>query len=144
VLYTVPETIRDSPAPATKAVGIVNPEATSLLDGATDRSTVLSSPSPSHQILLPVSGEWREVITLESKKEEVEPEAAADEPSETYVKASVENKAQETKTTTVQTSFTDFGLYQCKACGKLVMGYEKGNHQREKHGEKGVEWKKVR
>jgi DNA-directed RNA polymerase subunit RPC12/RpoP len=39
---------------------------------------------------------------------------------------------------------TDFGLYKCQTCGKLVMGFEKGNHEQEKHGGKSVEWKKVR
>jgi len=43
-----------------------------------------------------------------------------------------------------QPTLTDFGLYKCEVCGKMVMGFEKGNHEQEKHGGKGVEWKKVR
>jgi len=43
-----------------------------------------------------------------------------------------------------QPTLTDFGLYKCEICGKMVMGFEKANHEREKHGGKGVEWKKVR
>ncbi|HEY9078044.1 MAG TPA: hypothetical protein VIO61_16025 [Anaerolineaceae bacterium] len=42
-----------------------------------------------------------------------------------------------------QPTFTDFGLYKCEVCGKMVMGFEKANHEQEKHGGKGVEWKKV-
>jgi hypothetical protein len=39
---------------------------------------------------------------------------------------------------------SDFGLYQCVPCGKMVMGNEKENHAKEKHGGREVEWKKVR
>ncbi len=43
-----------------------------------------------------------------------------------------------------QPTLSDFGLYKCEVCGKMVMGFEKGNHEQEKHGGKSVEWKKVR
>jgi hypothetical protein len=43
-----------------------------------------------------------------------------------------------------QPTLTDFGLYKCEVCGKMVMGFEKAYHEQEKHGGKGVEWKKVR
>jgi len=43
-----------------------------------------------------------------------------------------------------QPGFSDFGLYKCLACGKMVMGFEKKNHEREIHGGKGIEWKNVR
>ncbi len=43
-----------------------------------------------------------------------------------------------------QPTLTDFGLYKCEVCGKMVMGFEKGNHEQEKHGGKSVDWKKVR
>lgn len=43
-----------------------------------------------------------------------------------------------------QPTLTDFGLYKCDICGKMVMGYEKANHEQEKHGGKRIEWKKVR
>jgi hypothetical protein len=39
---------------------------------------------------------------------------------------------------------TDFGLYKCEACEKIVMGFEKENHDWEKHGSKDVEWRKMR
>jgi hypothetical protein len=39
---------------------------------------------------------------------------------------------------------SDFGLYKCEACGKMVMGYGKEEHEREKHSGKSVGWKKVR
>lgn len=38
---------------------------------------------------------------------------------------------------------TDYGLYKCENCGKMVMGFEKEDHTRG-HGGKSVEWKKVR
>ena len=50
----------------------------------------------------------------------------------------------EAQAPTGQISLTDFGLYKCEVCGKMVMGYEKENHEREKHGVKSVEWKKIR
>jgi len=43
-----------------------------------------------------------------------------------------------------QPTLTDFGLYKCEVCGKMVMGFEKANHEREKHGGMSVQWKKVR
>jgi hypothetical protein len=39
---------------------------------------------------------------------------------------------------------TDFGLYKCEVCGKMVMGFDRENHVREEHRGKGVEWKKMR
>ncbi|MHB8088819.1 MAG: Eco57I restriction-modification methylase domain-containing protein [Anaerolineaceae bacterium] len=50
----------------------------------------------------------------------------------------------ETETLSDQPTLTDFGLYKCGTCGKMVMGYEKGNHEREKHAGKPVEWKKMK
>ena len=43
-----------------------------------------------------------------------------------------------------QPTLTDFGLYKCEACGKMVMGFDRAGHEREVHGGKSVEWKKVR
>jgi hypothetical protein len=43
-----------------------------------------------------------------------------------------------------QPMLSDFGLYKCQACGKMVMGYEKEDHVREKHRSQAVEWKKIR
>jgi hypothetical protein len=39
---------------------------------------------------------------------------------------------------------SDFGLYKCEACGKMVMGFDRENHVREVHKGKGVEWRKVK
>lgn len=49
-----------------------------------------------------------------------------------------------TKPVIDQPGSTDFGLYKCGVCGKLVMGYDWENHLGEAHGGKSVEWKKVR
>lgn len=43
-----------------------------------------------------------------------------------------------------QPTLTDFGLYKCEVCGKMVMGFEKANHEQENHGGESVGWKKVR
>ncbi len=45
---------------------------------------------------------------------------------------------------TDQLTLTDFGIYKCETCGKLVMGFDKPNHEQEKHGGKSVKWKKFR
>ncbi len=65
----------------------------------------------------------------EEKKEEISAPVATTKPVE-------ENPAQP--------MVSDFGLYQCVQCGKMVMGYEKENHAKDAHGGKSVEWKKVR
>jgi hypothetical protein len=39
---------------------------------------------------------------------------------------------------------TDLGVYKCDPCGKLVRGFEKGKHEKEKDSRKRVEWKKMR
>ncbi len=51
---------------------------------------------------------------------------------------------EEIQPTTLQESFSDFGLYKCAACGKMVMGFDRENHALEAHKGKNVEWKKVR
>jgi hypothetical protein len=38
---------------------------------------------------------------------------------------------------------SDFGLYKCLGCGKLVVGYDKENHVREKHRGQDPGWKKM-
>jgi hypothetical protein len=39
---------------------------------------------------------------------------------------------------------SDFGLYKCSECGKMVMGYEKEHHTKEKHGGRSVEWRRLK
>jgi len=43
-----------------------------------------------------------------------------------------------------QPMLSDFGLYKCPFCGKMVMGYEKENHVRNVHGGLSVEWKRIK
>jgi len=43
-----------------------------------------------------------------------------------------------------QSMLSDFGLYKCESCGKMVIGFEKGNHVQEEHGGKSVEWRKIK
>ena len=45
---------------------------------------------------------------------------------------------------TSQPMLSDFGLYKCEVCGKMVMGFEKAKHEREVHGGMSVEWKKLK
>ncbi len=43
-----------------------------------------------------------------------------------------------------QPMLSDFGLYKCVQCGKMVMGYEKDNHVREVHKGVQVEWTRLK
>ena len=43
-----------------------------------------------------------------------------------------------------QPTLSDFGLYKCEFCGKMVMGFEKEKHERDMHGGKNVDWKRMR
>lgn len=53
-------------------------------------------------------------------------------------------KEQEKEETPMQPALSDFGLYKCSVCGKMVMGFEKEKHEQEKHRLQPVEWKKMR
>lgn len=66
-------------------------------------------------------------------------EAVREEPE---VKREPAVKAQEEPP--LQPALSDFGLYKCGACGKMVMGFEKESHEREKHRSQAVGWKKMR
>lgn len=39
---------------------------------------------------------------------------------------------------------SDFGLYKCEACGKMVMGFDRESHIHKAHKGKKVEWKRMR
>lgn len=54
------------------------------------------------------------------------------------------SKAEKIDPPADQLRLTDFRLYMCEVCGKMVMGFEKVNHEQEKHGGKSVDWKKIR
>ena len=43
-----------------------------------------------------------------------------------------------------QPTLSDFGLYKCGVCGKMVMGFEKESHEQEKHVKAEVNWKKIK
>lgn len=53
-------------------------------------------------------------------------------------------KIEDAKQPSGQLPLTDFGLYKCESCGKMVVGFEKEKHQKEKHGGNRVEWKAMR
>jgi hypothetical protein len=44
----------------------------------------------------------------------------------------------------VQSVMSDFGLYKCQGCGKMVMGYEKHDHSLKNHTGQKTEWKKIK
>jgi hypothetical protein len=44
----------------------------------------------------------------------------------------------------IQPMLSDFGLYKCIPCDKMVMGYEKENHEKKVHGGRSVEWRRIK
>ena len=42
-----------------------------------------------------------------------------------------------------QMSLSDYALYKCQECGKLVMGYARPDHEKSNHKGRSVEWKKM-
>jgi type I restriction-modification system DNA methylase subunit len=44
---------------------------------------------------------------------------------------------------TPSTSHVEYGLYKCGSCGAMVMSFDLGNHEKEKHGGNDVEWRKI-
>jgi hypothetical protein len=113
-----------------------------------------------------VSGEWRaasggegegkEVVedkgegnggsgeTVVMERSQVEERNQARGRNQVFSKNLVSGAPETSDHPTIQPSFSDFGLYKCTACGKMVMGYEKEKHSDEVHSGKRLEWKKVR
>ena len=80
----------------------------------------------------------RDVIMIAPEMKPSNPAATPTELSRPVVKAQMEEEKP------VQPSFTDFGLYKCQVCGKMVMGIEKEDHQMEVHKGKAPKYKKLR
>lgn len=81
-----------------------------------------------------------ETIVLTSEK-------SSDIGVETVEKAPILDQVEEVEPeepVELQATFSDFGLYKCQSCGKMVMGFEKEVHAKARHAGKKVEWKKVR
>ena len=101
-------------------------------------STSGDLPEPAHEASAP-SAPRGESITLAP---EPVPLAPAPKSAEPPIRPAARAKSKPAPES--QPMLSDFGLYKCDVCGKMVMGFEKANHEREKHGGKSVEWKKVR
>jgi hypothetical protein len=90
-------------------------------------------------------GHREQAVPLEPKQETISIAQPKPESRPVVVEARpAAPERNEAEQPAAQPTLSDFGLYKCESCGKMVMGYEKGNHVREKHGGKGVEWRKVR
>jgi hypothetical protein len=79
-------------------------------------------------------------ITVTPQKEKSQPAIVAAKSQEQAPNPLPKNPAQPEE----QPALADFGLYKCAACGKMVLGFDKENHEREKHSGKKVEWRKVK
>ncbi len=84
-----------------------------------------------------VESERQEVLTIQPEKREDEPIAAPG----VLPPPAGKQKAEETP---IPPSLTDFGLYKCEVCGKMVMGFDRESHLRVAHQGKKIAWKRVR
>jgi hypothetical protein len=82
----------------------------------------------------------QEMITVTPQKKEGRPAGVQTKSQEQAPKPLPEEPAQPEG----QPALADFGLYKCAVCGKMVLGFDKENHEREKHGGKNVEWMKLK
>jgi hypothetical protein len=49
-------------------------------------------------------------------------------------------QVEQVKVQPAQPAFTDFGLYKCGACRKMVMGFDREDHAAKVHQWKTMEW----
>ncbi len=87
---------------------------------------------------LQVSGGRAPVVSVSANEEKKE------ETSAPRVAVVVKEEAESVENNPAQPMMSDFGLYKCRACGKMIMGYEKENHVNNSHGGRSVEWNKMR
>lgn len=85
---------------------------------------------------VPVPGEQSPVIR--------ELPALVSEPVTVPAKSASKKEPKAVEEDPAQPMLSDFGLYKCSKCGKMVMGYEKQNHVQEKHASRDVEWRRVK
>lgn len=83
-------------------------------------------------------------VTSEPPAPAVKPENRSIVKPENVKPVKPENLTPENLKPETQPMLSDFGLYKCPLCEKMVMGYEKERHSAEVHGGKSVEWVKVR
>jgi len=68
----------------------------------------------------------------------------AEEPVTAAGKSAAKKEPKAVEENPAQPMLSDFGVYKCGSCGKLVMGYGKEEHEKDVHKGKNVEWKKMR
>jgi len=44
----------------------------------------------------------------------------------------------------VESMMSDFRLYKCIQCDRMVTGYEKENHEKNVHGGRSMEWRRIK
>ncbi len=92
-----------------------------------------------------VSSSEQRMVSREVKAGSVEhkPEPVVEVLTQPEVKAPEED-VKPVEESPEQITFSDFGLYKCPVCGKMVMGFDREGHVKEAHKGKQVEWKKLR
>ncbi len=99
--------------------------------------------------VMPVSGEWPaapvrpEIVEKPAEPAQArrEPPAVGGEaPAAPVKKTPAEKPAAQAPE--LQPMLSDFGLYKCGGCGKLVVGYDREDHVKKFHEGKKVEWTK--
>ena len=103
-------------------------------DGYLEQSTTVN---PNHETnsLSQSTSESHPEASLTQQSTSVKPYSPATPPAK---------MVKENDPPTDQLTLTDFGIYKCETCGKLVLGFDKPNHEQEKHSGKIVEWKKLK
>jgi len=91
---------------------------------------------------LPKGVQGESVIEVPTRVEVPEPQHPVT-PMPQLVKPADKREPKPAPNDDAQPSLGDMVLYNCAACGKMVMGFDRGNHEREKHGGQSVEWKRV-
>lgn len=101
-------------------------------------------PEPYREETAPAEPQGRETINKVQPRQAVEnktspaPEKASPPPAPSA------QPIDEPEIHPAQPMLTDFGLYKCALCGKMVMGYDRENHARDAHAGKSGVWRKMR
>jgi len=67
-----------------------------------------------------------------------------EEPSPAPAKSAPKKELKAVEENPAQPMLSDFGLYKCGSCGKLVMGYGREDHEKDTHRGREVEWRRIR
>jgi hypothetical protein len=91
---------------------------------------------------LPQGVQAESVIEVPTRVKALTPEHSV-KPMPQPDKSPVKHEPKPSQIDDAQPALGDMVLYKCAVCGKMVMGFDRGNHERENHGGQSVEWKRM-